>query len=51
MLGRRANFNWPVTPADARAARYDFLARRLVNFGRYPDAIWTGEPWVFHARL
>jgi len=32
--GRLANFDWPVTPADARAALDDFLAHRLVNFGR-----------------
>ena len=49
--GSLANFDWPVTPADARAALDDFLAHRLVNFGRYQDAIWTGEPWLFHARL
>jgi deoxyribodipyrimidine photolyase-related protein len=49
--GSLANFDWPVTPADARAALDDFLANRLGNFGRYQDAIWTGEPWLFHARL
>jgi deoxyribodipyrimidine photolyase-related protein len=49
--GNLAHFGWPVTPADARAALDDFLAHRLGNFGRYQDAIWTGEPWLFHARL
>jgi deoxyribodipyrimidine photolyase-related protein len=49
--GNLADFDWPVTPADARAALDDFLAHRLVNFGRYQDAIWTGEPWLYHARL
>ena len=49
--GSLANFDWPVTPADARAALDDFLAHRLANFGQYQDAIWTGEPWLFHARL
>jgi deoxyribodipyrimidine photolyase-related protein len=49
--GSLDHFDWPVTPADARAALDDFLAHRLVNFGRYQDAIWTGEPWLWHARL
>ena len=44
-------FDWPVTPADARAALDDFLVHRLADFGRYQDAIWTGEPWLYHARL
>ncbi|MEX1076091.1 MAG: cryptochrome/photolyase family protein [Pirellulales bacterium] len=49
--GSLDSFDWPVTPADARLALDDFLAHRLVNFGRYQDAIWTGEPWLWHARL
>ncbi len=49
--GRLDAFDWPVTPADARVALDDFLAHRLVNFGRYQDAVWTGEPWLWHARL
>jgi deoxyribodipyrimidine photolyase-related protein len=49
--GRLDDFDWPVTPADARAALDDFLAHRLANFGRYQDAMWTGEPWLYHSRL
>jgi deoxyribodipyrimidine photolyase-related protein len=49
--GSLAQFDWPVTPADARAALDDFLAHRLPSFGRYQDAIWTGEPWLYHSRL
>jgi deoxyribodipyrimidine photolyase-related protein len=49
--GSLAHFDWPVTPADARAALDDFLAHRLAHFGRYQDAIWTGEPWLYHSRL
>ena len=49
--GSLDDFDWPVTPADARAARDDFLSHRLANFGRYQDAIWTGEPWLYHSRL
>ena len=49
--GRLDDFDWPVTPADARQALDDFLAHRLANFGQYQDAMWTGEPWLYHARL
>jgi deoxyribodipyrimidine photolyase-related protein len=49
--GSLDHFDWPVTPADAQAALDDFLAQRLVNFGRFQDAIWTGEPWLWHSRL
>ncbi|MEX0671394.1 MAG: cryptochrome/photolyase family protein [Pirellulales bacterium] len=49
--GNLADFDWPVTPADARAALDDFLAHRLPHFGTYQDAIWTGEPWLYHSRL
>ncbi len=49
--GSLADFDWPVTPAQARAALDDFLAHRLPLFGRYQDAIWTGEPWLYHSRL
>jgi deoxyribodipyrimidine photolyase-related protein len=49
--GALSDFDWPVTPADARSALDDFLKHRLANFGRYQDAIWTGEPWLYHSRL
>jgi len=49
--GSLADFDWPVTPADAEVALADFVAHRLANFGRYQDAIWTGEPWLWHSRL
>jgi deoxyribodipyrimidine photolyase-related protein len=49
--GSLTDFDWPVTPADAQAALDDFLSHRLPSFGRYQDAIWTGEPWLYHARL
>jgi deoxyribodipyrimidine photolyase-related protein len=49
--GRLDRFDWPVTAADARAALDDFVANRLPLFGRYQDALWAGEPWLYHSRL
>lgn len=49
--GRLRSFDWPVTPAEAEAALEDFIAHRLANFGRYQDALWTGQPWLYHSRL
>jgi deoxyribodipyrimidine photolyase-related protein len=49
--GSLARFDWPVTPAEAEAALEDFIAHRLPLFGRYQDAMWTGEAWLWHSRL
>ncbi|MEF3193057.1 MAG: cryptochrome/photolyase family protein, partial [Halothiobacillaceae bacterium] len=49
--GALTSFDWPVTPAQAQAALEDFIAYRLPSFGHYQDAMWTGEPWLYHSRL
>ncbi len=49
--GRCEDFDWPVTPAHAREALDDFIAHRLPHFGQYQDAMWSSEPWLYHARL
>jgi deoxyribodipyrimidine photolyase-related protein len=49
--GSLERFDWPVTSDDAKRALADFLAHRLPTFGTYQDAIWTGEPWLYHSRL
>jgi len=49
--GALDSFDWPVTAEQAEAALADFIAHRLPQFGRYQDAMWTEQPWLFHARL
>lgn len=49
--GSLDHFDWPVTPAQAELALQDFLDHRLPQFGRYQDAMWTGQPWLYHSRL
>jgi deoxyribodipyrimidine photolyase-related protein len=36
---------------DALLALEDFVRNRLPEFGRYQDALWEGEPWLYHSRL
>jgi deoxyribodipyrimidine photolyase-related protein len=49
--GRLAQFGWPVTRAQALAALEDFITHRLADFGRYQDAMWGGQPWLYHAMI
>jgi deoxyribodipyrimidine photolyase-related protein len=49
--GRLDRFDWPVTRTDALAALEDFIAQRLPQFGHWQDALWRGEPWLYHSRL
>jgi deoxyribodipyrimidine photolyase-related protein len=49
--GRLDSFGWPVTRAQALQALHDFVAHRLPLFGRYEDALWAGEPWLYHSLL
>ncbi len=49
--GRLDGFAWPVTRAQALIAMQRFITERLPLFGRYQDAMWPGEPWLYHAHL
>jgi deoxyribodipyrimidine photolyase-related protein len=49
--GSTADFDWPVTREQALAALADFVSHRLELFGHHQDAMWTGQPWLWHARL
>ena len=49
--GTLEGFSWPVTRAHALEALEDFVTQRLRHFGPWEDAMWTGEPWLFHSLL
>ena len=49
--GSATRFGWPVTRAQALVALDRFVAERLPHFGRWQDAMWTGQPWLYHAHL
>lgn len=49
--GTLASFAWPVTREQALQALQRFIDERLPLFGRYEDAMWPGEPWLYHSHL
>ena len=49
--GSLDTFAWPVTRAQALEALDRFVATRLVNFGDYQDAMWSGTPFGWHSLL
>jgi deoxyribodipyrimidine photolyase-related protein len=44
-------FGWPVTREQALQCLQEFIEQRLEFFGRYQDAMWQGEGWLFHSHL
>ena len=49
--GELQQFNWPVTPQQAKNVLDDFIKNRLPNFGKYQDAMWSDEPLLYHSRI
>ena len=49
--GTLHSFGWPVTRAQALLALQGFIQERLPLFGQYEDAMWSGEPWLYHSHL
>jgi deoxyribodipyrimidine photolyase-related protein len=49
--GQLDTFAWPVTRTEALACLDDFIRHRLPLFGRFQDALWSGEPWLWHAHI
>jgi len=49
--GSIATFGWPVNRLQALQALDAFIEHRLPNFGRFEDAMWEGEAWLYHSHL
>jgi deoxyribodipyrimidine photolyase-related protein len=49
--GSLKDFAFPVTREQALLALDDFVENRLASFGRYQDAMRTGESVLFHSHL
>ena len=49
--GQLKSFAWPVTRDQALRSMQAFIRERLPLFGRYQDAMWPGDPWLYHSHL
>lgn len=49
--GSLASFAWPVNRAQALQCLEQFIEQRLPSFGPYQDAMWQGQPWLYHSHL
>jgi len=49
--GRLGRFIHPLTREQALGSLGSFIQHRLAKFGDYQDAMWTGEPTLFHGVL
>ena len=49
--GQLESFAWPVTREQALECLHRFVSERLPSFGRTQDAMWPGEPWLYHSHL
>ena len=49
--GQLKSFAWPVTRDQALRSMQAFIRERLPLFGRFQDAMWPGDPWLYHSHL
>ena len=49
--GNLESLPWPVTRRQALRALREFVDNRLPLFGRFQDAMWSGQPFLYHSLL
>ncbi|KPF60301.1 deoxyribodipyrimidine photolyase [beta proteobacterium AAP51] len=49
--GQVDDFGWPVTRAQGLQVLQTFIEERLPDFGRWQDAMWEGQPWLYHSHI
>lgn len=49
--GSLTSFGWSVTREQALVALQAFIDERLPYFGKFQDAMWSGQAWLYHAHL
>ena len=49
--GSLTHFRWPVTREQAKQALQVFIDTRLIQFGKYQDAMWSDTPVGWHSLL
>ncbi len=49
--GSLHDFAWPVTRDDALRSLEQFVDERLARFGEYQDAMWSDQPFLYHAHV
>lgn len=49
--GELENFDWPTHRKQALELLDDFIKNHLPHFGRYQDAMWSGEPYLHHSKI
>ena len=49
--GSCQDFGWPVTREQALQVLQVFIKERLAHFGHWQDAMWEGQPWLYHAHV
>jgi deoxyribodipyrimidine photolyase-related protein len=49
--GSLKTFGWPVDRQSALQVLQGFVDQRLPLFGKYEDAMWSGQAWLYHSHL
>ncbi len=49
--GSLDGYGWPATREQALQVLDVFIRERLPQFGLWQDAMWEGQPWLYHAHI